>query len=79
MLGAFFLLLCILGLEPTVLSLLRCPTSQCYRISLVDRGASFCSLLRPQDALATSPVTRTMLNVHNGQVRYEHFFILSKV
>ena len=36
---------------------LRCPTTRYYRISLVDRGASLRSLLRPPDALATSPDT----------------------
>ena len=47
------------GKRPQFPSLLRYPTTRYYRTSLVDRGASFCSLFRPQDALATSPVTRT--------------------
>ena len=32
-----------------------------------------------QEAAGSSPVTRTMLNVHNGLNRYEHSFLFEPV
>ena len=36
-------------------------------------------LLWEQDAAGSSPVTSTMLNVHNGRDRYEHSFLCTLV
>ena len=45
------------GLEPAVCSF-AVPMVAALPLATADRGASFCSLYHPQDALATSPIPR---------------------
>ena len=47
-----------MGIEPAVRSL-AVPVVAALPLATADRGASFCSLYHPQDALATSPITRS--------------------
>ena len=47
------------GIEPAVRSL-AVPVVAALPLATADRGASFCSLYHPQDALATSPITRSI-------------------
>ena len=66
----FFFYIGLIGLEPTVLH--SCGARLCPRLergAIVDRSASLCSLNRPPDALATSPVTRTILALNSNRVR----------
>ena len=50
------------GIEPAVRSL-AVPVVAALPLATADRGASFCSLYHPQDALATSPITRSIRGV----------------
>ena len=60
-------------LVPRLRALLRCPTTRCYRISLVDRCANKYSLYRPPDALvcvarhhlSTTPNAYVLFNIKN--------------
>ena len=49
-------------IEPAVRSL-AVPVVAALPLATADRGASFCSLYHPQDALATSPITRSIRGV----------------
>ena len=57
-----FCFLKITEIEPAVRSL-AVPVVAALPLATADRGASFCSLYHPQDALATSPITRSIRGV----------------
>ena len=57
-------------------------TRQCLYLKFISfRGVAqlVARLLWEQDAAGSSPVTSTMLNVHNGLDRYEHSFLCTLV